>query len=111
MAAAENVVTSIKDKPAQALMQVVVRGRIEGSSVFEGTRSTKIMTPSVDEFSRPQLLEVRSKNRIGEKGEIVTVRCLLGGYQRKAFTVKDKSSGEMKTVVPVEHTLDLIEEN
>lgn len=111
MAAAENVVTSIKDKSAQAPMQVLIRGRIESSSVHEGTRETKIMTPAVDEFSRPQLLEVRSKIRIGEKGELVTIKCQLGGYQRKAFQVKDKSTGEIRNVVPVEHTLDLIEEN
>ncbi|MFZ6678696.1 single-stranded DNA-binding protein [Undibacterium sp. Tian12W] len=111
MAAAENVVTGIKDKSSLAPMQVLVRGRIESSSVHEGTRETKIMTPAVDEFSRPQLLEIRSKSRIGEKGEMVTVKCQLGGYQRKAFTVKDKATGEMRTVVPVEHTLDLIDEN
>ncbi|PRC91037.1 single-stranded DNA-binding protein [Solimicrobium silvestre] len=91
-------------------MQVAVKGRIESSSSYEGKRATKIMTPAADEYSRPQILEVRSKNRLGENGDLVTLRCTLGGYQRKAYQAKDKESGEIKTVVPVDHTLDVIED-
>ncbi len=105
-----NPVSTKAVKEAPAFMQVVIYGRIEGSSLFQGVRETKIMTPAQDEFSRPQLLQVRSRGRIGEKGEMVTIRCLLGGYQRKAYQAKDKDTGETKTVVPVEHTLDLIED-
>lgn len=107
-----NAVSSIKDKSVQAAlpMHVIVKGRIESSKTHDGKRNTKIMTPAADEYSRPQLVEVRSKQRVGENGDLVTLNCLLGGYQRKAYQVKDKETGEIKTVVPVEHTLDLIEE-
>lgn len=90
-------------------MQVMVKGRIETSRSHEGKRYTHVMTPAADAYSRPQLLEVRSKAKFGEKGEEVSVSCVLGGYQRKAYQAKDKNTGEIVTVVPVEHTLDLVE--
>lgn len=91
-------------------MRVLVRGRIEGSKTFDGKRYTKIMTPAADAYSRPQIVEIRSKQQLGSKGEEVSVPCLLGGFERKSYEAKDKSSGEVVRVVPVEHTLDLIEE-
>jgi hypothetical protein len=91
-------------------MRVMVRGRIEGSKLFDGKRYTQIMTPAADAYSRPQLVEIRSKQKLGDKGDEVTVHATLGGYQRKAYQVKDKDTGEVVTVVPVEHTLDLVEE-
>lgn len=91
-------------------MRVLVAGRIENSRSHDGTRYTHVMTPAADAYSRPQLLEIRSKQKLGDKGEEITVSCTLGGYQRKAYQAKDKNTGEINTVVPVEHTLDLIEE-
>lgn len=90
-------------------MMVAVMGRIEGSKVYEGKRYTQIMTPAADAYSRPQLVEVRSKSRIGEKGDEIACQCVLGGFQRKAYETKDKSTGEIVKVIPVEHTLDLVE--
>lgn len=90
-------------------MRVLVVGRIEASRSYDGKRLTHVMTPAPDAYSRPQLLEVRSKNKFGEKGEEISVTCTLGGYQRKAYQAKNKDTGEITTVVPVEHTLDLVE--
>lgn len=91
-------------------MTVVVAGRVEGSKTYEGKRYTQVMTPAADAYSRPQLVEVRSKSRLGEKGEEVSFACVLGGFQRKPYETKDKQTGEIVKVVPVEHTLDLIED-
>lgn len=99
-----------KNHIAVKAMQVVVTGRIEGSKTYEGKRYTQVMTPAADAYSRPQLVEIRSKARLGEKGEEISCRCVLGGFQRKAYETKDKQSGEIVKVVPVEHTLDLSEE-
>lgn len=108
---AENAVSSIKEKNLVSIvpMRVLVAGRIENSRSHDGKRYTHVMTPAADAYSRPQLLEIRSKARLGEKGEEITVSCVLGGYQRKAYQAKDKNSGEIQTVTPVEHTLDLVE--
>lgn len=99
-----------KKENAIHAMRVLVVGRIESSRSHEGKRYTQVMTPAADAYSRPQLLEIRSKAKFGDKGEEVSVSCLLGGYQRKAYQAKDKNTGEIVIVVPVEHTLDLIED-
>lgn len=101
--------TGKKDAVALQHMRVLVVGRIETSRTHEGKRYTHVMTPAADAYSRPQLLEIRSRGKFGEKGEEVSVQCTLGGYQRKAYQARDKSTGEVVTVVPVEHTLDLVE--
>lgn len=110
MAAEMTGAESMKSKVAPKPMQVMVAGRIEGSKTFDGKRYTQILTPAQDAYSRPQLVEVRSKIKLGDKGEEVSAQCLLGGFQRKPYEVKDKNTGEIVKVVPVEHTLDLVED-
>ncbi|WP_251373553.1 single-stranded DNA-binding protein [Janthinobacterium sp. JC611] len=103
----------IEDKKSMAAMRsmhLVVSGRIEGSKTYEGKRYTQVMTPAADAYSRPQMVEIRSKARLGDKGEEISAPCVLGGFQRKPYETKDKQTGEVVKVVPVEHTLDLIEE-
>jgi hypothetical protein len=107
-----SVVTKIEDKKNTAVakpMHVLISGRVEGSKSHEGKRYTQIITPAADAYSRPQMVEVRSKSRFGEKGEEVSITCTLGGYQRKPYQAKDKNTGEIVTVVPIDHTLDLVE--
>lgn len=91
-------------------MQVFVRGRIEQSRSHDGTRYTRIMTPAPDAYSRPQVVEVRGKQKLGERGDEVTVLCALGGYQRKPYEFKNKQTGEVETIVPVDHVLDVVEQ-
>ncbi|AWY68326.1 single-stranded DNA-binding protein [Burkholderia thailandensis] len=91
-------------------MQVVVRGRIEAQRSFDGVRYTRITTPAADQYSRPQVVEVRGKQKLGERGDEVTVICMLGGFQRKAYQFKDKDTGEIVNVVPVDMTLDMVEQ-
>ena len=110
MAAAETAsIDSSKIKVYPKSMQVVVSGRIEVSKTFDGKRYTQVLTPAPDAYSRPQLVEIRSKSKLGDKGEEVSAQCILGGFQRKPYEVKDKNTGEVVKVIPVEHTLDLIE--
>lgn len=90
-------------------MRVLVRGRVESSRRYEGKSYTHVMTPAADAYSRPQLVEIRSKSKLGDKGEEVAVACVLGGYARKPYQAKDKATGEVLTLVPVDHTLDLVE--
>lgn len=107
-----NTVMKAYEKNAQAgvkPMGVVVAGRIEISKTYEGKRYTQVMTPAADAYSRPQLVEIRSKTKLGEKGEEISCKCVLGGFQRKPYETKDKQTGEIVKVVPVEHTLDLDE--
>ena len=90
-------------------MQVLVRGRIDAVRRHDKTTYTRIITPAPDPYSRPQTVEIRSKQRLGQPGDQVTQLGFLGGYARKPFRITDKETGETTTVILVEHIVDAIE--
>lgn len=90
--------------------QMMVRGRVEETRRHGNTSYTRVLCPAADEYSRPQTLEIRSKSRLGQKGDTITQLCLVGGYKRKPFMATDKDTGEQTRVVPVEHTVDAVED-
>ena len=90
-------------------MQVMVNGRVESVRLHDGTRYTRVITPSADAYSRPQTVEIRSKQPLGPKGEEIKVVAALGGFTRKPFRATDKATGETMMVTPVDMTLDAIE--
>jgi len=89
-------------------MQVIIKGRIEAVRRWEQTRYTRIVTPAPDPYSRPQVVEVRSKEQLGQKGDEITVVALLGGFTRKPYKSVDKESGEVSMITPVDLTLDAV---
>lgn len=89
--------------------QTTVHGKIEGFRRFNEKYYTRVLTPAEDAYSRPQVLDLRSDKRVGQKGEEITVDCKIGGYNRKSFKATDKDTGEISNVVMVEHTFDVIE--
>lgn len=106
-----NTATAVpKSVQKNAFNTVVVRGRIEETRRHGSTSYTRVLCPAVDEYSRPQTIEIRSKARLGQKGETITQACLLGGFTRKSFRVVDKETGEATMVVPVDHTIDAVED-
>lgn len=94
---------------APRFLEVAIKGRIDASRVHNSMRYTRITTPAADEYSRPQTIEVRSKAKLGEREEVVTVRAKLGGFARKPFKSTDPSTGEIVMVTPVDLTLDAVE--
>jgi len=90
-------------------MQVFIKGKIEAKRKHESTWYTRLITPAADEYSRPQVVEIRSKQKLGDAGEETTAVCKLGGYSRKPFRVTDRDTGESTTVTPVDMTLDAVE--
>ena len=90
-------------------MQVTITGKIDASRKFEDKRYTRIITPAADSYSRPQVVEVRSKGQLGTRGEEITIEAMLGGYTRKPFRSTDKETGETSMVTPVDLTLDAVE--
>lgn len=101
------------NKPAiaanQNLMQVFIKGKIDAIRRFDGKTYTRLITPAPDAYSRPQVVEVRSGQRLGAREDEVTVLCKLGGFTRKAFRATDKETGEQTMVTPVDLTLDAVE--
>lgn len=104
--------TATTAKPARqvAFYQMMVRGRIEETRRHANVSYTRVLCPAADEYSRPQTLEIRSKARLGQKGDTVTQLCVVGGYTRKAFRATDKETGETTMVTPVDHTVYAVED-
>jgi hypothetical protein len=101
------VANNIQPMPAsKRLMEVTVKGRIEAARRHEKKHYTRLVTPAADAYSRPQVVEVRSNQRLGQQGDEITVDCKLGGYTRKPFRSTDKETGETQMVTPVDMTLD-----
>lgn len=90
-------------------MQVHVRGRVDARRRHDKTTYTRVITPAPDPYSRPQIVEIRSKGSLGQVGEEVIQLCTLGGYSRKPFASTDKETGETSMVTPVDLTLDAVE--
>lgn len=95
---------------AQTPMEVLVKGKIDARRRHESTVYTRMITPAADAYSRPQVVEVRSKQKLGEIGDEISIACKLGGYTRKPFRSTDKDTGEVTMVTPVDLTLDAIEQ-
>lgn len=102
--------TPITSAPGRAKpMEVLVVGRLDASRRYERQYFARLITPAPDAYSRPQMVEVRSKQKLGDIGDEVTVTCKLGGFTRRPFRVTDKDTGETQMVTPVDMTLDAVE--
>lgn len=104
-------IDAVRTAASHKFMQVPVKGRIEHSTTYEGMRYSRIICPAEDAYSKPQVLEIRSISRLGDKGDEIVVICRVGGYMRKPYQVNDRATGEVRKVQPVEITLDLVEQN
>jgi hypothetical protein len=96
-------------QPARQFMRVNIKGRIDAVRRHEGFRFTRMTTPAPDAYTKPAVVEVRSREALGQVGDEVSVVCDLGGYPRKPYKVTDANTGEIRTITPVEHTLNLVE--
>lgn len=103
-------VSNLPSSLSKTPMEVLVKGKIDARRRHESTWYTRMLTPAPDAYSRPQVIEVRSKQKLGEIGDETTVVCKLGGYSRKPFRSTDKDTGEVTMVTPVDLTLDAIEQ-
>lgn len=102
----------LKPVPAAArqALQCLVIGRVEASRPYKGQTYTRIRCPSADEYELPAVVEVRSARKLGNKGDTVRVECRVGGFTRRAFDVKDNETGELRTIIPVDVTLTVVDD-
>lgn len=94
---------------AARFMEVTIRGKVEASRRHASKYYTRLITPAEDAYTRPQIVEVRSGAKLGNRDDEITVSCKLGGYTKKAFRATDKETGEISMVTPVDLTLDALE--
>lgn len=101
--------TKVAQLSQQKPLVVLVAGKITRIRRHEKFFYTTIICPAKDAYSRPSVVEIRSKARFGEADEEVKVQTELGGYEGKAYVVTDRETGERKSLVPVNLFLDLVE--
>lgn len=91
-------------------LQTVIAGKITRIRRHEKFTYTTVICPAKDAYSRPSVVEIRSKARFGEMDEEIKVNAELGGYEGKSYSVTDRESGERKNLIPVNLFLDLLGE-
>ena len=108
--AAATPIGKAKDANKPNPLQVRIVGKITRVRRYENNTYTTVICPAKDAFSRPSIVEVRSKSRFGDQEDMVDVMGELGGYEGKSYQVTDRETGERKTLVPVNLFLDLVAE-
>lgn len=104
------VAVKITPQSAAKPLQVAIIGKVTRVRRYEKFFYTTIICPAVDVYSRPSVVEVRSKSRFADTDEETRVNAILGGYEGKPYAVTDRESGERKTLVPVHLFLDAVED-
>lgn len=95
------------------VMVAIVHGKVKRVRRFNGIDGkgyfTTIITPAPDEYSKPNAVEIWSKEKLADVDDITTVDVQLGGYEEKSYQYTDKETGEKGTAWPVKITLKAIE--
>lgn len=78
-------------KPRQAL----IIGRVIRVKRNEGMIYTSVICPAEDQYSQPQVIELRSKDRIGNPEEDIKVVVKISGFQKRQQYV-DQQTGERR---------------
>lgn len=84
--------------------QAVVIGKVESKRKHDKFTYTVVLLAAPDPYTRPDVLEVRSRQSIGDVGEQVKCLVTLGGFKRKPFQTEDG-----RTVQTVSVMLDAVE--
>lgn len=98
-----------KPQGGQVFGVVFLKGRIEAVRRHEGRVYTRLLQPAADAYSRPAINEIVSKASLGSVGDEVQARCRVGGFARKPYQFTDQQTGEVRRVVPVDNTLEVVE--
>lgn len=93
------------------LGEALVAGRIVGVRSISTQNGklwlTLVKLPAPDEFTSPQTIELRSKDRPGSMGEDLRCKVRIGGFGR-SYDKTDKDTGEQVTVRTAEVRLDIV---
>lgn len=108
MAEAAQNVSALKNKVVFNVVQI--QGKVLRVTRHNGSVYTQVVCPAADLYSKPAIVEVRSKTRWASVDEEITCSATLGGYPGRQYRVTDPDTGEVRAVNPVNLTLDLNEE-
>lgn len=105
MSDVKGVSSAVNGKP----LNVLLIGKVIRSRRFEQFFYTTVICPAPDPYSRPAVVEVRSKSRIGDLDDEIRVNAELGGFEGRSYQVTDRETGERRTLTPVNLFLNAIE--
>lgn len=74
--------------------QIHIFGRIDSFKRLNNEYITLATLPARDEFTRPQMVSISSKQALGQRGDVIQVVCTPVGYLNK-FDIKDPKTGEV----------------
>lgn len=98
-------VSALRPDGAPVALETLVSGKLIEQRRHEGEFFSIIVAAALDQFSPPIPLEVRSERSLGAQGDIVNVRCIVGGYRARQFQQTDRNTGEVRKVSPIRMTL------
>ncbi|MEZ8363305.1 hypothetical protein AB6C40_23880 [Vibrio splendidus] len=92
-------------------LHLSVTGKVLRTRNYDGQVYTAIICAAKDAYSRPSIVEVRSKSRLNAQidEEVKGLQCELSGFEGKAYRVTDRDTGEQRQIKPVNLFLDLVE--
>lgn len=98
---------------APGVLEVSLMGKIDEVRYANERYFAVILTPGPDQYSSAVPYEVRSDRQLGKQGDVVDLRCRVGGYFKKSYQVDDVDprTGQVlgkRTVRPVVNCLDVI---
>mgnify|MGYP000154609542 CR=1 FL=1 len=103
----------VAEKPVplnqQKPLHVSIKGKVTRCRRYDQHFYTTIICPAADVYSKPSVVEVRSKARFAEVEEETSCTAILGGFEGKAYRVTDRDTGEQRQLIPVNLFLDLVE--
>lgn len=104
----EAVATKAKT-PVLGARHVQIQGKVVRTRRYQEHTYTTIICPAADEYSKPQVVEVRSTRKFAEKDDKTNIVALLGGFEGRVYESRDKDTGEVTRVTPVTLYLDFVE--
>lgn len=90
-------------------LETTVSGKIKQVRNKDGVYYTNIISPAVDAYSNPPIVQIRSRKSVGRIGdEVNDLLCRVSGFERR-FSYMDKQTGEQLRGGKVDMILELIE--
>lgn len=94
--------------PVLGVRQVHIIGKVLRIRRWQEFTYTTIICPAADEYSKPQVVEVRSSRKFAEQQDVTSFIATLGGFEGKPYESRDKD-GVVTRVIPVTLYLDFVD--
>lgn len=102
-------VVSMHQTAASDALQVLIKGKLVEQRRNNGVFYSTVLRAAPDMWSQPMPFEIRSTRPLGQREDMVEVRCELQGLFKRTYDVTDRDTGEVRRVRPIVIALHAIE--